>query len=167
MRFQIAVLILVFLAFSVRAQESVKPPGEGATRAEIEKWISVAIDRHASYSTRTMEVTIADVKFERCTISYTEVRKSSSRNNSVAVTAVIKQKSIKLDLDVDLSKLALNGIEITDHILPEFQTLVLRERYDTGGATTGRDVELVVKHGAADAMKIALERLKAVCSSTN
>lgn len=164
----IFVLMIAFAAYPspAIAQDNVKPPKEDASLAELEKWLVQALGKHASYSTRSTSVSVERVKLNGCMIVYSVVRRSNPVNNDT-VNAVLKTKGVKSEVDLDAARIEPNGIEIVDHVLPEVQTLVIRERFGPSvppAAGTSRAVEIVVKYEAAAAIKTALERFRDHCA---
>lgn len=160
-------LIIAFAACPSHAisQDNVKPPKEGASRAEFEKWIVHALRKHASYRTRSASVSVERVKLTGCTINYTVVTRPNPVNVDT-VKAVLKMKVFKSEVELDAARIEPNGIEIVDHVLPEFQTVVIQERFGASvppAAGTRRAVEIVVKYEAAAAIKTALERFRDHC----
>lgn len=165
----VLILIIAFAACPSHAvaQDNVKPPKEDASRAELEKWLVHALGKHASYRTRSVSVSVEKVKLTGCTISYSVVRRSNPENID-NVNAVVKTKLVKSEVDLDAARIEPDGIEIVDHVLPEFQTVVIRERFGPSvppAAGTSRSVEIVVKHEAAAAIKTALERFRDHCAA--
>lgn len=164
-------VLFLLIAFAVWpshaiSQDVVKPPKEDGSRAELEKWIVHALGKHASYSTRSTSVSVERVKLTGCTIVYSVVRRSNPVNNDT-VNAVLKTKGVKSEVDLDVARIEPNGIEIADHVLPDFQTIAVRERFGSSvppAAGTSRLVEIVVKYEAAAAIKTALERLRDHCA---
>lgn len=164
------ILMIAFAAYPPNAssQDNVKPPNEDASRAELEEWIVRALGKHASYRTRSTSVSVERVKLTGCTIVYSVVRRSNPVNNDT-VNAVLKTKGVKSEVDLDAARIEPNGIEIADHVLPEFQTLVIHERFGPSvppAAGTSRAVEIVVKYEAAAAIKTALERFRDHCAGS-
>jgi hypothetical protein len=165
----VLILMIAFAAYPYHAfsQDNVKPPKEDASRAELEKWIVHALGKHASYRTSSMSVSVERVKLTGCTIAYSVVRRSNPVNNDT-VNAVLKTKGVRTEVDLDVARIESNGIEIVDHVLPEFQTVVIRESFGASvppAAGTSRLVEIVVKHEAAAAIKTALERFRDHCAA--
>lgn len=164
----VLILMIAFAACPSHAvaQDKVKPPNEDASRVELEKWLVHVLGKQASYRTRSMSVSVEKVKLTGCTISYSVVRRSNPVNNDT-VNAVLKTKGVKSEVDLDAARIEPNGIEIVDHVLPEFQTIVIRERFGASvppAAGSSRSVEIVVKYEAAGAIKTALERFRNYCS---
>ena len=166
----VLILIIAFAALPSHAmsQDNVKPPKEDAARAEIEKWLVQALGKHTSYSTRTTSVSVERVKITGCTIVYSVVRKSNPVSTDT-VNGILKTKRVKSEVDLDAARIEPNGIEIVDHVLPEFQTVVIHERFGPSvppAAGASREIEIVVKYEAAAAIKTALERFRGHCAGS-
>ena len=164
----VLILMIAFAAFASHAvaQENLKPPKEEASRVELEKWLVQALGKYASYRTRSTSVSVERVKLTGCTIVYSVVRRSDPVSTD-SVNGILKAKRVTSEVDLDVARIEPNGIEIVDHVLPEFQTVVIRERFGASvppAAGTSREVEVVVKYEAAAAIKIVLERFRAHCA---
>lgn len=166
--FQIVLLFAIAFFGATRhaySQDGVKPPKENATRAELEKWLTHALSKYASYNTRSTSVSVAGVKMTGCKLSFSVIRRSNPVNNDT-VNAVLKTKGVKHDEELDIARIEPNGVEIADYLLPEFQTITIRERYGSGNSPSpeaSRTVEIVVKHDAAESIKNVLERMLHSC----
>lgn len=168
-KYQLALILMIaFAACPSHAvsQDNVKPPKEDASRAELEKWLVGALGKHTSYSTRTTAVSVERVKLTGCTIVYSIVRRSNPVSTDT-VNGILKTKRVKSEVDLDAARIEPNGIEIVDHVLPEFQTVVIHERFGPSvppAAGASRAIEIVVRYEAAAAIKTAFERFRDHCA---
>lgn len=159
--FLVTTAIIIFAAEAVpQKRDSIKPPAETATLAETQTWLVGAIGKYAAYKTRVTTMTITNAKFEGCSFSFTETRKSGSISTAT-MGATRTTNSVKEDILFDVARLASDGISVSDHIYPEIQTLELKFADDR------RIVEIVVKREASDAIKTALTRIQRLCTAKN
>src|SRR5215207_2254680 len=143
-------LALSALAAPVPGQErnEIKPP-ETASIAETQQWLARAIAKYASYKTRVEVVALSNVKFEGCTLNFTETRKSGSV--STATMGATRTTNVaKNEISIDLAKIRRNGISLEDHLYPELQNIKLwYSGFDLSeGSTAGRVYYIVVKREA-------------------
>ncbi len=163
--FRLAVVLsLVLLIVSLTsAQDSVKPLGENASIADTQKWLEDALTRHGSFKARAASSTVSDVEFDGCDLSFTLIRKSGGISQD-AVGVTTRVNTVKTDVAFNVGRIDADRLEITDHLLPEFQILTIRYRTDTQAE---RLQELVVRQEAAEHIKSALAHARRLCSARN
>ena len=158
--------MLVFLMFalapvSIHSQgKNIAAPAESAPANEQRKWLLKTVGKYASYKTRTISVSITAPKLESCVLSFVQTKKvGSTSQDTMGVTT--RTNAIKDNVAIDLAKLDLNSLKISDHIYQELATLTFRIRR---GEAASESVELVVQQPAADAIKTVLERVAHACT---
>ena len=168
-KFKYGLLLLaaaVILPACVAAQgKGVKPLADNASLAETQSWLVENIRKYGSYKSRVTSVAISNVKFDSCALTIALVRKSgSTAHDTMGATARIN--SVKQEISFDLSFVETDGIQLTDHIYPEFQTIVVRFRAGGPSAPADqiRDTELVVKSEAGEQIRSALIHAQKLCS---
>jgi hypothetical protein len=165
----IFVLIAAFCVTGLLAQktEKVKPPPETASLAETQQWLTTGLAKYASYKTRTSAVTTSNVRFDGCTLTLTQSRKSGTVSMAT-MGATRTTSTLKDDLSINLAHIGSSNIAIVDHVYPELQTLEIRVA-DPAIKEAGdvRLIELVVEHEASDAIKAALLQANRLCISKN
>ncbi len=157
-------VLAVIFAFATTAlsqkHDEIKSLPDTATLAESQKWFTETFVKYASYKTRATTVDFSNAKFDGCTFSFTQVRKSGSVSTAV-MGATRTVNSVKEEISFDNSLIAPDGITVTDHVYPEIQTLELKLTNDA------RIVEIVVKREASDAMKAAIMQIRRLCTAKN
>lgn len=166
----IAIGCLIFLPALIFAQgKTVKPLAENASLAETQKWLVDALAKNASYKTQVNSEAVSNAKFESCRLSYTLVRKTGAKSqDTMGVTT--RTHTAKTDVSFDLSFVEAGGIQLADHIFPDFQTITIKFREGGVAASSpalNTDVELVVKYEAGEAIKAALLHAQRLCTSKN
>ena len=163
-------LALLIFATGAPAQkrDGIKPPPSTASLAEIQGWLVGTIGKYASYKTRVTNGKLSNVKFDGCTLGYTETRTSGSISTATMGTTRTTNAA-KDETSIDLTKVKPDGISLEDHIYPELQTIKISMSGSdlTQGSANDRLVEIVVKREAADAIKTALMQIARLCSPKN
>jgi hypothetical protein len=140
----------------------VKPLSETAPLPDTQKWLVEAIRKNASYKTRVNSAVVSKVKFEGCNLGFTIVRKTGTTGQDV-MGVTTRTHTVKQDVAFDLSFIEAEGIRLSDHILTEFQTITIRFRAADPSTSADRDVEIIVKHEAAEPIRAALKRARKLC----
>jgi len=163
------VFIAAFSATGVFSQKTgkVKPPPETASLAETQQWLTTGLAKYASYKTRTSSVATSNVKFDGCTLTLSQSRKSGTVSMAT-MGATRTTSTLKDDLSLNLAHLRPNSITIADHVYPELLILEIRVA-DPAIKEAGhaRLIELVVEHEASDAIKSALLQANRLCVAKN
>ena len=155
-----ATMFAVATVMHAQKRDVIKPLPETASLAESQKWFVDSFMKYASYKTRVTSVTVSSPKFDGCTFSFTQTRKSGSISTAT-MGATRTTSTVKEDISFDVSRISADGINVTDHIYPEIQTLELKFKDDE------RIVEIVVKSEASEAFKSALGRIRQLCVAKN
>lgn len=151
------------LSTQVMAQgKPVKPLSDTASLSDAQKWLVEAIRKNASYKTRVNSAAVSNVKFEGCNLRFTIVRKTSTTGQDV-MGVTTRTHTAKQDVAFDLSFIEADGIGLSDHVLPEFQTITIRFRAADPPSSADRDVAIIVKHEAAEPIRAALKRARKLC----
>ena len=158
-------LIAAFSATGVFSQktEKVKPLPATASLADTQQWLTTGLAKYASYKTRTSAVNTSNVKFDGCTLTLTQSRRSGSFSTAT-MGATRTTSTVKDDVSLNLAHVGPDSISIVDNIYPELQTLEIRvadPAIKEGG--DARLIELVVEHEASDAIKSALLQANRLC----
>lgn len=161
------IFLLIAIAFAIvpviSQDRPIKPLPENASFPETQKWLVDTIGKHATFKTRVTSAVVSAPKFEGCELSYLVTRKTSGANQDV-MGVTTRVHTTKQDVAFDLSHVPADGISVTDHIFPEFQTIVLRYHKDPAPP---REIEIVVKYEAAEAIKSALSQALVFCRPKN
>lgn len=167
-KIQIIFVVIALCSTTVFSQktEKVKPPPETASLAETQQWLATSLPKYASYKTRTSSVNTSNVKFDGCTLTFTQSRKSGSFSTAT-MGATRTTSTLKDDMSFNLSHIGPSGVAIVDHIYPELQTLEIRVADPIKEGADDRLVELVVEHEASDAIKSALLQAMRLCVAKN
>lgn len=152
---------VLLIVSAVPAQDSIKPLAENASIADTQKWLAEALTKHASFKARASASTVSDVKFEGCDLRFRLVRRTGGISQD-AVGVTTRVNTVKTDVAFDMAQIEQDGVEITDHLLPQFQILTIRYRTDTQAE---RLQELVVREEAAEHFKSAFTHARRICSS--
>ncbi|PYT01638.1 MAG: hypothetical protein DMF63_01980 [Acidobacteria bacterium] len=165
--FVIATLFAFGSTAAAQKSDSIKPPPDSAAAEEVQKWLASSITKYGSYKTRTTSVAISDVRFEGCTIRYTQTQKSGSVSTAtMGVTRTIN--TVKDDIEIDAAIMSKDHIKLLDHIYPELRTIEINlKNSQTTGVGDSRIIELVVKAEAADAIRTALIQSARICALKN
>ncbi|MEO6333840.1 MAG: hypothetical protein ABIO91_02565 [Pyrinomonadaceae bacterium] len=165
--FAIAIFVLAAEA-AAQKRDGVKPPPAAASLEETREWLVKAIGKYGSYKTRVESVTLSNVRFDGCTLGFTQKRSTDS--TSLAVMGATRTRNdVKQDTSFDISKVRVDGISAVDHIYPELRTIQVR----TGGVDltsasgAGLVYEIVVKQDAGDAIRTALTQVQRLCTAKN
>ena len=166
MMLRILFLTCVLASVSTYAQSKpVVPPSENAPRAEQEKWLTNAVTKYGSYKTLNLAIVVSSAKFDGCRLEFVQTRKSGAVSQDV-MGVTTKTETTKQDIAIDLSTLDTFGVTIKDEIDPALKVLVLKLRRADANAKA-REMELIVKEEAAEAIKTAFEQISRQCPSGN
>ena len=168
-KYQIIFVLVALFATTGFSQktEMVKPPPETASLAETQQWLTTNLPKFASYKTRTSAVNTSNVKFDGCTLTFTQARRSGSVSTAT-MGATRTTSTLKDDVSFNLAHIGPDSIGIVDHIYPELQTLEIRVADPAIKEGAGvRLIELVVEHEASDAIRSALLQAKRLCVAKN
>jgi hypothetical protein len=159
-----SVLFLFGLTAPAQKSESLKPLPETATLAETRDWLIVTLPKYGSYKTRLEAVTLGNVKFDSCDMTFTHTRKLGSISTAT-MGATRTTNVVKTDIAIDLIKIRPDGISVENHIYPELRTLqIWMSGFDLSrDSNNGRVYEIVVKTEAAEPIKTALVRIQRLC----
>ena len=161
-----AMISLTVSVVSSQKRDVVKPPAETASLPETQQWLIANLTKYASYKTRASSVAISDAKFDGCTFSFIQTRKSGS--TSTAVMGATKTiNAVKDDVSFDARTIAGEGITVNEHIYPELQIVELRLGSEGNGSDATRVIEITVKREATDGIKAALLQVRRLCSEKN
>jgi hypothetical protein len=167
--FLLAAAVFVFVSDSAaQKRNETKPLSETASLAESQKWLTDVFPKNASYKTRATTVAVSNPKFDGCTFSFSQTRRSGSTStDTMGATRTTHQS--KDDIAIQMDKIRSDGISLEDHIYPELQTIrIWMNGFDlTEGSNDGRVHEIVVRHDASGAIKTALMRIQRLCAAKN
>ena len=170
MRFKIFVLLsfafIVVPAFVSAQNKSIKPLAQGANLADTQKWLIDNLTKHATYKTRVNSASVADVKFDGCSVGMTVVRKTAVAAQDV-MGVTTRTHSSKQDIAFHLSFVEPDGVSVSDHIFPEFQVVTVKFRAGDQTSTSGndgREHEIIVRRGAGEAVRDALLHARKLCT---
>ena len=154
--------IFVIVLFAVATStiwsqgKTVSPPAENLPRAEQEKWLVQAIAKYGSYDEMTTAIKISAAKIHGCALSYTQTKRfGATKEQNIIVTT--RTDSVKNDIIIDLAKLEVDTMKLSEHMYPEVMTLSFRMRDSV------RDTEIILRQTAAEAIKTTIERVARAC----
>ena len=165
----LAASVFVFGSGSAAQKRSeVKPLPETASLAEAQKWLIDVFPKSASYKTRVTTVAVSNPKFDGCTFSFSQNRKSGSTSTDT-MGATRTTHEIKDDTSIQMDKIRPDGISLLDHIYPDLQTIkIWMSGFDlTEGSNNGRVFEIVVKQEASASIKVGLVQIQRLCAAKN
>ena len=166
LRFTLLLIAVAIVPVCVSAQaKNVKPLADNASLPETRKWLVDAIGKYASYKTPVTSASVSAVKFDGCKLSFTLVRKTGTSGQDV-MGVTRRTHTVKQETAFDLSLIQPEGIRLTEHIFPEFQTLTVRFRSGEPSTAADREVEIVVKHEAATYIHSALVHARLLCTNS-
>ena len=157
------ILLFVVAPMTIYPQgKTITPPADTAAVTEQQKWLVNAMSKYASYKTPTTSVKISAPKIEACVLSFTQTRKFGSTSEETLIITT-RTDTVKDSVSIDLAKIDIPSLKLSDYILPELSTFSFRIKRSE---TSFRDLELVLQRPAADAIKTTLERVSRACAPT-
>lgn len=150
--------------FAAAQNKGVRPLAADASLAETQTWLIDAITKYASYKSRVSSADVSSVKFDRCSMSISMVRRTAAASQD-ALGVRTKTHSAKQEISFDFTFVAPDGIELADHIFPEFRVVKIKFRSDANvtPSVLSRDHEMVVKEEAGEAIRDALVHAYKLC----
>ena len=159
------ILLFVVAPMTIYPQgKTITPPADTAPVSEQQKWLVNAMSKYASYKTPTTSVKISSPKIEACVLSFTQTRKFGSTLEEKTLIITTRTDTLKDNVSIDLAKIDIPSLKLSDYILPELSTFSFRIKRSE---TSFRDLELVLQRPAADAIKTTLERVARACAPTH
>ena len=159
------ILLFVVAPMTIYPQgKTITPPADTAAVTEQQKWLVNAMSKYASYKTPTTSVKISSPKIEACVLSFTQTRKFGSTLEEKTLIITTRTDTLKDNVSIDLAKIDIPSLKLSDYILPELSTFSFRIKRSE---TSFRDLELVLQRPAADAIKTTLERVSRACAPTH
>ena len=156
-----AMLLFVVAPMMIYSQtKTIAPPADSAPVAEQQKWLVNALPKYASYKTPTTSVKISATKIDACVLSFNQTKKFGSTSEETLIITT-RTDTVKDSVSIDLAKIDIPSLKLSEYILPELSTFSFRIRRSE---TSFRDMELVVQRSAADAIKTTLERVARACT---
>ena len=155
-------LLFLFAPVTIWSQgKLVAPPADSAPMAKQRTWLVQAIGKYGTQKAAGTSVKISNQKIEACVLTYTQTRMYEGNSETTLIRRT-RTDSVKDDLTVDLAKLDIASIKLSEHLVPELMALTFRVQA-TGSSF--KDFELVLRQPAADAIKTTLERVARGCHS--
>jgi hypothetical protein len=160
---RLAVILLFVVApmMTYSQGKTIAPPAESAAVTEQQKWLVNAVAKYGSYKTPTTSVKISAPKIDACVLSFTQAKKFGSTLEEKTLILTTRTDTVKDSVSIDLAKIDIPSLGLSDYILPELSTFSFRIKRSE---TNFRDMELVVQRPAADAIKTTLERVASACA---
>lgn len=148
-------LVAVFSAGAMSQSKDLAAPSENLSRPELEKWITQSMTKHAKYETGTTSVTVSSAKIDQCRLSFNFVRKPRAIEIASDRT-VYRTERVTDAVAIDMSQIEPGTITVEEYLDPDLKTVAIK--LDEFAKT-----EIVVRRQAAEAIRIALDRLRGAC----
>jgi hypothetical protein len=155
-----AIFFTLILAGLVSAQEKpIMPPAETESLHGQQRWLTNAVTKYGSYRTLNLSVVISSAKFTGCQLDFVQTRKlNAAAQDTMGVTT--KTNTLKQNISIDLAQ--LDTATIDEHVDLTLRQLSIKLRR---AENDFRNVDLVVREEAADAIKTTLERIGGECKA--
>jgi hypothetical protein len=167
------ILYAAILASAGTSQDKgkIKPLPADTSIENTGKWVVEAVSRSAGFKTERGVVSVSDVKFDACTLSFNLVKQYGSAEYATMGTTK-NITSSKVSLSIDLKLISPEGIYLTPSLSPQTANLAFsRQKYDVptsplgviAASDPGRVAEFEVKRGEAETVRSGLIRAAQVC----
>ena len=127
MRIRASILVLALFSCTANVlpqdKSRVRVLPAGASFDETSKWLVDAVPKAADYKTDERSVSIGDIKFEACKLSFATVKQYDMRSYA-AMGTTKSSTSVKETSSLDLQAVSPDGIYLIGSLVPQIATVV-------------------------------------------